>query len=113
MPKTRVVKQSTAVKGIAMPDIGTGDQSIIIDAHRKLLAERSALIGNLAKLDSSPYKRAILVDALISGIVAHLTDVAGNQGRYREEISTFGSGSLQGYAQGIVDNFLVNAKGLA
>ncbi|MEO8035926.1 MAG: hypothetical protein ABI837_15925, partial [Acidobacteriota bacterium] len=55
-------------------------------AYETLLAGRKEMIETILPLDPSEHNRTIVVDALISGLVAHFHDIGRNQMDRKEEM---------------------------
>jgi hypothetical protein len=81
------------------PDLAIADGAFLTleNAYKTLLERRQLMTQGLLTLsEQSAYHRFVIVDALISGLMAHFHEVARNQSAHKSEIETDGQ-NLDGY----------------
>lgn len=87
---------------INAPTISPENARILTMMYQTLLENRQAMIDGMKAVEDSPYRRGVLVDALISGLIAHFHEFARNESVHAEEIAGWGPG-FEVYANRFVD----------
>ena len=85
-------------------NISAGDRDTLQNAYKKLLDARESLMSGLSRAEQSAYRRGVIIDAVIGGVMTHLHEIASNQTRHRDEMKTWGEGTFAGYAESFVSN---------
>jgi hypothetical protein len=75
---------------INKPTISAEDGTVLKLAYQTLLENRQAMIDGMASLDDSPFFRGVIVDSVISGLMAHFHELARNTSVHLEEIRGWG-----------------------
>ena len=84
--------------------ISDGDRAIIATAHKNLLDNRKQMISGMAAVEDSPYRRGVIVDSIINGLMDHFTELARNPGAHADELAPTGWGpGLSQYADRFVN----------
>ena len=78
------------------------DRTSLANAYASLLSSRQSMIEKLRSVEDSLFRRTVLIDALIAGLIAHFHEVSRNQSAYAEEIKFMG-GNLSGYIASFTD----------
>jgi len=72
------------------PTISPENQRALTDAYQALMTSRAAMINGMAAIEDSPYRRGVMVDALISGLMAHFHEFARNESVHSVGIRNWG-----------------------
>lgn len=89
------------------PKISPKDAKAIADAHAKFLDSRTAMADGLKKKLDSPWRRALIIDSIIAGTVAHLVEVGRDQANHAEELKQIGGGKFDAFVSSITDSTIM------
>jgi hypothetical protein len=87
------------------PTISTQNQQILFNAYQRLMSNRQSMIDGMKGIDSS-IRRAIVVDSIISGLIAHFQDFARNESARKADIGNFAP-DFPSYVQLFIDNLKI------
>jgi hypothetical protein len=72
------------------PAISDQDRASLHRAYQALLDNRKAMIDGMSGVEQSPYFRGVIVDSIISGLMAHFHEFARNKSAHTDEINGWG-----------------------
>ena len=78
------------------PAISDQDRATLQRAYQTLFDGRKAMIDGMAGVEQSPYFRGVIVDSIISGLMAHFHEFARNKSAHMDEINAWGR-TLEAY----------------
>jgi len=85
-----------------MASFETDDAEALKSAYANLLGARTAMMDGFSQREQSLYRREIIIDSLISGLLNHLEQVASNKDICHSKLQSFGGGTLPAYANSLV-----------
>lgn len=79
------------------PTISDNDRAALATAYQSLLNQRQAMIDGIAHFEDAPFRRGVIVDAIITGLMDHFHELARNQSVHTPELNAWGT-SIAAYS---------------